>query len=1223
MEKVSNICDRLATTFGFSLTYAIISANTSSTKASSANRRRWFEAPRCRDHYFKGYCPGRHHPNPNKCCKLDHTSRCNEPYQRFRVDVDKCEPSDKRGLIDIYYGFGMSLVCERLNHKIEFSTDEYVILVTFFEALCVLIEKEAVYLDPRRHSTADVAKKEDTCVFLIRFVRELFPLTLKFLQSVLLTTEGDPVSYLPPEIIQRMAHPTTKIETIIAVTTANWTSYEQARMSAYTNSLLMLTSDTNNSSSSLVHELTRSALAYASDQALTNATRSVLHSQIITDLSFLLSDTIPNALQPNSSGRATGNIKSSASGGGSADIQFEFEVFGSAANTFGSSNSDVDMSLRVLSKQEDNSYNKMNLSDASTEKLLVAMSQRITAVHQSQSAWPLRDFSFELDELVIDARVPVLKLLCRPRTAAIDTENGPVIHVDVCLDNENAMMNTRLLRSYAEYDERVRPLVMAVKLWASKHGLNVPKHGTLTSYAWTLLVIHFLQCGVFPPVLPSLQVTKQDEKSKMLKANTSSVGELYLQFFHYYGNVCLTNDYEAGSRTHKCYNAASSETDNGNSSGAFYYPHHDFYVQVADISHGCSYTKSCALDFVTFRKERKENPNNKKTSTRRDRRRKNSEDAEAAEPMDDDVDVDTAAAEAEVEVGIDTDALEIMAGTTNEGDAAAAVVLCDVVDAEVAGKSSFKSQSKTGLSSTRIVDSEPPPAAKNAVRCWRVCIQDPYEEVDLGRVVWHPSSMLYIIKEFRRVAEIVMREATHSSAGSDMVTKFSKLSVQSSMTSSSGGFSSESGGIFQEITAGHSSPLAIPFYCLLCGDMNHQTRSCPLTECSICFKLGHTGRECDRIQCSKCREKGHFKRDCPNNLVVEDTEKPKERRGDRQNNQKKDESKASANSSSNADKIQAGQQDEVASKPTRRERREKRQVENSAEANENKAVAENRAPVSIFKLDAKGAVSTAPPSENKSDDQKPTRRERRQQYQGDKATKGGIEQATTAAGAKAAVSIFRLQTKDGSQHATTLSDTRNAGGVATLQAELPTQRSQPKQPRKQQVQSQSQSHIESANVKAAAVLDKPLAVTSQSTVTNARQTDAEAPDGGAGSSNKGQRPGKRIRAKQREEAAKSAAIEQPSVTLSTGFISAATEVVSHADASKRIRPKQREPATKSAATERFVEVSTGFVMASVQAGPPGETGSGSKRPSHRPRHGRNNSSGGTSAEVQQERGATA
>lgn len=42
-------------------------------------------------------------------------------------------------------------------------------------------------------------------------------------------------------------------------------------------------------------------------------------------------------------------------------------------------------------------------------------------------------------------------------------------------------------------DYRVQPLVMLVKKWAKKHDINDASCGTLSSYALTLMVLHYLQ----------------------------------------------------------------------------------------------------------------------------------------------------------------------------------------------------------------------------------------------------------------------------------------------------------------------------------------------------------------------------------------------------------------------------------------------------------------------------------------------------------------------------------------------------------------------------------------------------------------------------------------------------------------------------------------------------------------------------------------------------------
>lgn len=62
-------------------------------------------------------------------------------------------------------------------------------------------------------------------------------------------------------------------------------------------------------------------------------------------------------------------------------------------------------------------------------------------------------------------------------------------------------LNTRLVKAYCEFDERVPVVISAVKLWSLVMGFSGTK---LNSYAISLMVIYFLQrCS--PPVLPCLQ----------------------------------------------------------------------------------------------------------------------------------------------------------------------------------------------------------------------------------------------------------------------------------------------------------------------------------------------------------------------------------------------------------------------------------------------------------------------------------------------------------------------------------------------------------------------------------------------------------------------------------------------------------------------------------------------------------------------------------------------
>ena len=111
------------------------------------------------------------------------------------------------------------------------------------------------------------------------------------------------------------------------------------------------------------------------------------------------------------------------------------------------------------------------------------------------------------------------------------------VDVDVCVNNQLALENTRLLRRYADIDPRVRPLLFIIKRWAKQRGCNDPKNSTITSYAWVLLALHYLQSACRPPVVPDLADPGSATVAEAWSSsNSASVGELLYGFFVYYGS---------------------------------------------------------------------------------------------------------------------------------------------------------------------------------------------------------------------------------------------------------------------------------------------------------------------------------------------------------------------------------------------------------------------------------------------------------------------------------------------------------------------------------------------------------------------------------------------------------------------------------------------------------------------------------------------------------------
>ncbi len=67
-----------------------------------------------------------------------------------------------------------------------------------------------------------------------------------------------------------------------------------------------------------------------------------------------------------------------------------------------------------------------------------------------------------------------------------------------------ALRNTELLRAYVDMDERVRILGILIKVWAKHCNIGDASRGSLSSYAYVILMLHYLQrCQ--PPVVPFLQ----------------------------------------------------------------------------------------------------------------------------------------------------------------------------------------------------------------------------------------------------------------------------------------------------------------------------------------------------------------------------------------------------------------------------------------------------------------------------------------------------------------------------------------------------------------------------------------------------------------------------------------------------------------------------------------------------------------------------------------------
>ncbi|MCJ8746834.1 hypothetical protein PDJAM_G00146380 [Pangasius djambal] len=201
---------------------------------------------------------------------------------------------------------------------------------------------------------------------------------------------------------------------------------------------------------------------------------------------------------------------------------------GSSLNGFGSRTSDADLCLVVqegpINQKTDAVY-------------ILSLVQKL-----------LYKLSYIERPQLIRAKVPILKF--KDRVSGVE--------FDLNVNNTVGIRNTFLLRTYAYLEKRVRPIILAIKKWASHHRINDASRGTLSSYTLVLMVLHYLQT-LPDPVIPCLQKDYPECFSPVMDIhlvpdgpknippfvpkNQSSLGDLLLGFLKYYATVFRWDKY--------------------------------------------------------------------------------------------------------------------------------------------------------------------------------------------------------------------------------------------------------------------------------------------------------------------------------------------------------------------------------------------------------------------------------------------------------------------------------------------------------------------------------------------------------------------------------------------------------------------------------------------------------------------------------------------------------
>ncbi|CAI5437604.1 unnamed protein product [Caenorhabditis angaria] len=222
--------------------------------------------------------------------------------------------------------------------------------------------------------------------------------------------------------------------------------------------------------------------------------------------------------------------------------QLAMHVTGSSINGCGSFNSDIDLCLCFpTTKHKGSNFDDFGGLRTESLKVLRRIERQMRRPHP-------KSFHAKLVNRceLISAKVPIIKMYLKQPFADLD--------IDINVNNIAGIYNSHLLHYYSQIDGRFVSMALLIKHWAIRNEINDAMSGTLNSYSLILLVVHFLQCGVRPAVLPNLQHLFPDKFDARLSLdqlnlfgeiidrlpvrppNLWSVGELLIGFFNYYAN---------------------------------------------------------------------------------------------------------------------------------------------------------------------------------------------------------------------------------------------------------------------------------------------------------------------------------------------------------------------------------------------------------------------------------------------------------------------------------------------------------------------------------------------------------------------------------------------------------------------------------------------------------------------------------------------------------------
>jgi hypothetical protein len=147
---------------------------------------------------------------------------------------------------------------------------------------------------------------------------------------------------------------------------------------------------------------------------------------------------------------------------------------------------------------------------------------------------------------------------------------------------------------------------------------------------------------------------------------------------------------------------------------------------------------------------------------------------------------------------------------------------------------------------------------------WRFCIEDPYEEHDLGKVIFCLTGQIHMMDEMKRCLTLF----------NDLVVKHRFYFQNLQLDEFSGSSFPEEFNFWTTLSLLLPSPPLAIKTCALCGQQGHFMKECDLMRCHLCNEKGHFMKDCIQLFCSNCRQQGHFSKDCKKERLCRNCKQP-------------------------------------------------------------------------------------------------------------------------------------------------------------------------------------------------------------------------------------------------------------------------------------------------------------------------------------------------------------